>query len=191
MLRERLGLLAGILTLLAVALWMDPPAVQAQDVAPPDQEDANCLSCHENLYYLYDTGKWHCLCAASPGCLHCHGGQPATLDEDLAHAGMLANPLQENAAVCRACHCEDCDQHVAQFLSVAGGTVIEGPGKVYPTPGPEPTLPPGSLSGYRLPERLQEPGRLARLGLIGAGLVVLGIYCFRCYRVERPNQLAP
>jgi hypothetical protein len=177
---------------LLLALLLATPAAQAQDAAPTaGPDDANCLNCHEDLYYLYDTGKWHCLCEASPSCLHCHGGQPGTLDEDQAHAGMIANPLQENAAVCQQCHCDDCQERVRRFIALAGGTLTGGRGRVYPTPGPEPTSPPRGPSTYRLPERLREPWRLAALGITTMELMAIAGYGLYCYRAEQQKSLAP
>lgn len=110
---------AAAAALVSLACAANAPAVQAQ--APtPDFDDGSCVACHENLYYLYDTGKWHCLCDATPSCVHCHGGQPGVLEEDLAHAGMIVNPLQNDAAICQQCHCDDCQEHVDEFLAVAG-----------------------------------------------------------------------
>jgi hypothetical protein len=176
---------AGV-TLIAFLLLRVPTAT-AQDVTP---DDANCLACHENLYYLYDTGKWHCLCEATPSCLHCHGGQPGTLDEDQAHAGMLANPLQENAAVCQRCHGDDSEERVDEFIAVAGGTVTGGRGRTFPTPGPEPTSPPPGGSTYHLAERLREPWRLAALGLTAGALAGLGLVGLACHLAERHRPLA-
>jgi hypothetical protein len=173
------------LVLLGVTLALGSPVAHAQTVEPPAEPDAQCVACHQDLYFRYDTGKWHCLCAASPGCIHCHGGQPDTADEAQAHAGMIANPLQNDAAVCQECHCDDCQERVDEFMALAGGTVTSGRGRTYPTPGPEPTLPPAGLQIARWPERLREPWRAALLGLAGAGLVGLGLYGARCCLDER------
>jgi hypothetical protein len=176
---------------LLLALWLASSAAQAQETPPtPGPDDANCLRCHEDLYYLYDTGKWHCLCEASPSCLHCHGGQPGTLDEEQAHAGMIANPLQANAAVCQQCHGDDSQERVEQFIAVAGGTVTGGRGRVYPTAGPAPTSPPPGRSAYRLPERLREPWRLAAVGVAVVAIAALCGYALYLYRTEQHKPLA-
>jgi hypothetical protein len=118
--------------------------------------------------------------------VHCHGGQAGIVDEDLAHSGVIANPLQANAAVCQTCHCDDCQAHVDEFLAVAGGTVIEGQGRVFPTPAPEPSArPPVSLPTYRLPESLHQPWRVAGLTLAGVMLVGLSLFGLATYWSER------
>jgi hypothetical protein len=175
---------------LVVALFLAAPAALAQDNLPPAGAD-NCLACHEDLYYLHDTGKWHCLCDATPGCRHCHGGQPGTLAEAEAHGGMIANPLQENAAVCQQCHCDDCQKHVDQFLAVAGGTVTGGRGRTFPTQSAAPTNPPPGSSGFQWPSRLLAPWRLAGLGVVGVGLAALGVYGARCYRADWLKRAIP
>jgi len=176
--------------LMGVALWLGTPAAQAQE-NPPEGGDATCINCHADLYYLHDTGKWHCLCDATPSCLHCHGGQPNTAAADEAHAGMIANPLQENAAVCQQCHCTDCEERVAEFLAVAGGTVTDGQGRVFPTSGPEPTPPLTGWQAYTLPSRLSEPWRQSGLALAAVGMAALGGYGVYCVwsdrRSERPT----
>jgi hypothetical protein len=168
-------LIAASLAGLIAALLCLAPAAQAQD-APPTPEAAACLACHENLYYLHDTGKWHCLCAATPTCVHCHAGQPGALDPDQAHAGLVANPLQNDAAICRQCHCDDCQEKVDRFLAIAGGSVTGGQGRVFPTPDPRPTAPPPGLLAYRLPGRIRQPWRLAALALTGLAMLALGAY---------------
>lgn len=187
--RKSLVTITVLLGLIGIALLLGTPAVQAQ-AATPGADDAHCLACHGDLYYLYDTGKWHCLYQASPSCIHCHGGQPGMVNADLAHAGMIANPLQENAAVCQKCHPDDDQQHVDKFIAVAGGTLTSGRGRTFPTPGPEPASRPAGLQAYRLPDQLREPWRLVGLGVIAVALVALSIYGVYCYRSDQQRPVS-
>jgi hypothetical protein len=169
---------------MGLALLGGAPLALAQE-PEPQAGGTNCAACHENLYYLHDTGKWHCLCDATPTCVHCHGGQPEAVEAGLAHEGMVVNPLQENAATCRQCHCADCQQHVNEFIAVAGGTVTEGRGQVYPASPPKSVSASITHAAYHLPARLQQPWRLAAVGGAAAGLIALSVYGFCCWRTDR------
>jgi hypothetical protein len=88
--------------------------------AHADDEPA-CLKCHENLYYLHDTGKWYCISEARDRCVLCHGGNPNTLDKEEAHYNRAAHPVvNEDISRCQQCHPADCDEHVVMFRQVAG-----------------------------------------------------------------------
>lgn len=180
----------SLLGLIGIVLLLSASVVQAQE-ATPQTDDTNCLACHDDLYYLYDTGKWHCLCQASPSCIHCHGGQPEVANADLAHAGMITNPLQEDAAACQRCHPDEYQQRVDEFMAMAGGTVTGGRGETFRTPGLEPTSLPSGFQAYHLPNQLWEPWRLAGLGLLAVILMVLSILGVYCCRIDRQKPLSP
>lgn len=186
---KALVVIGAVLGLLALAMLSGAAVVQAQDAAPG--ADANCLACHVDLYFLYDTGNWHCLCEASPSCVHCHGGQPESMKADLAHAGMIVNPLQENAVVCQKCHPDEYQRRVDEFIAVAGGAVTGGRGRTFPTPGPEPTGLSTGVQTYRLPEQLREPWRLVGLTVISAALLAVSAYSICCYRIDRQRATKP
>jgi hypothetical protein len=92
--------------------------VTAQGTPPP--EECQCRQCHEQRYYLYDTGKWYCLCKSPMTCVHCHGGNGAETNADQAHQDLLANPFADDAAVCRNCHKEESQARVDAFIARAG-----------------------------------------------------------------------
>ncbi|MDD5466995.1 MAG: hypothetical protein PHS96_04250 [Anaerolineales bacterium] len=79
-----------------------------------------CRSCHELLYYNHDIGKWYCQCKTPVSCTGCHDGRSDTFVEEEAHLGMIANPLVDDAAVCKDCHLEDTPQYVERFAAIAG-----------------------------------------------------------------------
>ena len=109
-----------------IALWLAISALPqagpalAQTADPPPGSDENCTTCHEHEYYVYDTGKWFCLCEAQMHCVYCHGGRIDTTDKDLAHEGMVLYPTRDHAARCRTCHTEDYMARAVTFASVAG-----------------------------------------------------------------------
>lgn len=86
-----------------------------------NREESTCLSCHENLYYLYDTGKWFCVAQAPMRCVNCHGGDPTALDQAAAHLSRTAHPIiNGDTTTCQHCHVGDCAEHVQQFDRIAG-----------------------------------------------------------------------
>lgn len=118
-LRYKLVLFGGVIIVVLMALSM-PSAVRADDPVPvPNNE--NCIICHENLYFLHDTGNWFCLKESPMACTNCHGGDPNTLDKDLAHANRAAHPvINDDVSKCRQCHPEECNERVAFFDRSAG-----------------------------------------------------------------------
>ena len=111
---------AGMLAILLFASFIATP-VAAQGTPPP--EECQCKQCHEQQYYLYDTGKWYCQCKSPMTCVHCHGGNGRETNADLAHKDMSANPFVNDAAVCRECHKEESQAHVDEFVARAGAAM--------------------------------------------------------------------
>ena len=121
MLRKHLPislLIAGVL--LALILSSKPMMVYADDPIP-SQDNRNCITCHEDLYFLHDTGKWYCLRESPMACVDCHGGDPNTLDKDMAHTQRSAHPIiNEDVTKCQQCHPEECYDRVELFDQSAG-----------------------------------------------------------------------
>ena len=115
-----IAVVAGVLTLLA--LWTVP--AHAQFNTP--QAEPKCISCHENLYLLHDTGKWFCLNEeTSMTCTGCHGGDPAALTKEAAHINRAAHPIiNENASKCSECHPEQSSERVEIFAREAGISLV-------------------------------------------------------------------
>lgn len=167
------------LCVVVISLAWAPP-IQAQDDPPADND--NCLYCHENQYYLYDTGKWYCLCEAPMHCIYCHGGRTDSLKEEVAHEGLVLSPTKENAARCQTCHTEDYLGRVVKFASVAG---------IRPTRAPVVTATPAAGMTVSAPPTMTQPssGRFepwqsALLGLLGVVSVALIFFAARCYRLD-------
>jgi len=104
----------------ALAFSAVPGHAESVPVAYNNAE-STCLSCHENLYYLYDTGNWFCVAEAPMRCVNCHGGDPTALDQAAAHLSRTAHPIiNGDTTTCQHCHVGDCAEHVQQFDRVAG-----------------------------------------------------------------------
>jgi hypothetical protein len=154
---------------------------RAQDATP--ETDANCVSCHTHQYYLYDTGKWFCLCEAPMHCVYCHGGRTDSLVKDVAHEGLVLYPTRNQAERCQSCHTEDYMARVVTFETVAG---------VSATPRPIITATPFQLavtSTNQQPAILHRinqigPWRLVGLSVLGIAMIGMLIYGYRCWRAD-------
>jgi len=118
------SLLTGVLILL-IALSA-PSIVYADDPTPVPPNNGNCITCHEDLYFLHDTGNWFCLEESPMTCVGCHGGDPTATTKELAHINRAPHPvLNDDVSKCQQCHPEQCDERVALFDQTAGiGNVL-------------------------------------------------------------------
>ena len=58
-------------------------------------------------------------------CADCHGGDPAAVKQELAHADRTAHPvLNEDVSRCQECHPEECTDRVQIFDYTAGITEV-------------------------------------------------------------------
>jgi hypothetical protein len=113
-------ILLGLMLVIATT-----PKVAYADEPFPTPDQGTCVNCHENLYFLHDTGKWFCLKAAPMACVDCHGGDPAATTQETAHAHRAAHPvLNENISKCQQCHPEQASERVKTFGQVAGISAI-------------------------------------------------------------------
>jgi cytochrome c553 len=147
---------------------------------PTPENDANCVACHTHQYYVYDSGKWFCLCDAPMHCIYCHGGRTDSQDKDVAHEGLVLYPTRDHAARCQTCHEEDYMSRVVTFASVAGIS-SESQAIVTATPvlpvEPQPTP-------FLLRFRQLEPLKLAGLGLLSVVLLVIAFFGYRCWKAD-------
>jgi hypothetical protein len=114
--------LTGALALLAI--WTVP--AQAQ-FSTTDQAEPKCLSCHDDLYFLHDTGKWFCLNEETPmTCVGCHGGDPVAITKEAAHIHRATHPIiNENASKCSECHPEQSSERIKTFALEAGTSLVK------------------------------------------------------------------
>lgn len=93
---------------------------QASATHKPETISNSCISCHEDLYYLHDTGKNYCVTEMEERCVNCHAGNSTVMDEEKAHAGLIASPQKENGTRCQECHTQDAQDRLATFASKGG-----------------------------------------------------------------------
>lgn len=86
-----------------------------------DGDNGTCINCHEDLYFLHDTGNWFCIRESPMPCVACHGGDPNAVTKEAAHYDRSAHPvLNEDISKCQECHPEECNERVGIFDEVAG-----------------------------------------------------------------------
>ena len=119
-----LELTAALFVVILVTLSL-PAQASAEKMA--DAVENSCLSCHENLYYLHDTGRYCCITEHKDRCVNCHEGNATTLKKGESHVGLIAHPQENNGAKCRECHSPDIVRaRLAEFASIGGfDTVIK------------------------------------------------------------------
>ncbi|RPI94707.1 MAG: hypothetical protein EHM40_05555 [Chloroflexi bacterium] len=118
-----LFMLMALMSLAVVTVSIHTPA-QAQTL-PTRASKNNCSSCHENLYFLHDTGNWFCLRESPMTCVDCHGGDPKAVTQELAHSNRAAHPvINEDVSKCQECHPEECDERVEIFDQTAGISLV-------------------------------------------------------------------
>lgn len=115
--------LIGILLL--GLLFLPGESIRASAAQPQGgNASLTCLSCHEDLYYLHDTGKWYCITEHADRCTNCHEGQEPALNKEEAHKGMVLHPQKDNGAKCQECHPQDAEARLATFASLGGYKMI-------------------------------------------------------------------
>lgn len=120
---KRFATWSAIGSTLILAILLVLPASAAPSQARPEDTagEPACNTCHDNLYYLHDSGKAYCTNEARSRCVDCHGGDPVALDEASAHAGMVAHPVTNgDITSCQNCHPQDYEAHIQTFGDIAG-----------------------------------------------------------------------
>jgi len=178
-----LTIVASILVGTALLIPGGTGQALAQEELPP--QDTSCIDCHENRYYLYDSGNWYCLNETKVSCTECHRGHPDKMIKESAHEGLIANPLVNDAAVCQNCHPDDYRARVQTYVSIAG---------IRPTPRPYAAYTPSALisqsgesAGRMRLLRALPPGASQEAGLSFFGVAFLALFLFacRCWKTDR------
>jgi hypothetical protein len=140
--------------------------------------------CHEHRYYLYDSGKWFCLCDAPMHCVYCHGGRTDSPVEAVAHAGLVLYPTRDHAERCQACHTEDYMARVVTFETIAG--VSSSPVAMITATAMEPAA--AAMEQPPAPPltRLDQldPWQWIGLGVLAIAMVIIIILGYRCWKAD-------
>ena len=111
----------GMAVLLGVIFSMTSPSlrVSADDGVEPVSN--SCLSCHTDLYYLYDSGKLYCLTEHTDRCVNCHEGNQAVMKKEASHFGLVAHPQENGGEKCLECHTDrETQDRLIKFSSEGG-----------------------------------------------------------------------
>jgi nitrate/TMAO reductase-like tetraheme cytochrome c subunit len=157
---------AGFAILFIVAFAALSMTEQASAAPTTTNSTNSCLSCHEDLYYLHDTGCWYCMADAHRDrCTDCHEGNAASFKVEESHVGMLRHPQENNGAKCRQCHAEDVDARLDTFDSKVGFEKVIEPIAYTPV---QPTA-------LGFPETAQ-PGIAEKLPWVAGGVALFGFW---------------
>jgi hypothetical protein len=168
----------GALLVLAASIGFLAGDAPAEARTEASDNDESCISCHEALYQLHDIGKWYCLCEVKARCTFCHGGVVGALEEQAAHEGMIAKPIQTTESVCRSCHPDDYQDRMSTFVARAGLSATPCPTAVAASISI--IAPPGAPTHSTGLATWQ----IAALSILGVGLVVLTWFARRCWLAD-------
>jgi hypothetical protein len=153
-------------------LWVGITHVHAECGEPPP---SSCTTCHVKEDPVSEKGEWHIIHASKDICLNCHGGNGTTMNKDLAHETLTANPLSDIYTDCHSCHPQDYVGRAYIFVSTLGVT----PGSC---PTPTPVLVGNHSSGSQLGgdniqanRAITSPPPIDYL-IIGGSLSILGFF---------------
>ncbi len=125
-------IIAVLLTFFIVAAFDAP--VQVSAARQPDLAPNTCLTCHEDLYYLHDTGSSYCLTDHADRCANCHEGNHAAAKKEEAHIGLVAHPQRDNGAKCEECHTpQDAQARLLKFEAADSFDVVINPDAYIPS----------------------------------------------------------
>ncbi len=174
----------GTILVLAVSMTLLLPApVRAQCGNP---QPSSCTTCHAQADPVADKGEWHISHAGNDICINCHGGNGSTMDKNLAHQGMLAQPLSDIYTDCHSCH----PDYVERAVPYAATLQITPSSCATPTPvavsNVSSRLPP---NGIVMPSDLVSAASPLQLfTLIAGGLAVVALFFFGLGWLERHHM---
>jgi hypothetical protein len=158
------ALLSTLFVLLFAALSV-PNNVSAAPFS--DVPSNSCLTCHEDLYYLHDSGKYYCITEHKDRCVNCHEGNASVMKKEESHLGLIAHPQENGGAKCQECHVDNAQARIDTFASANGGfaTVIRAETYV---PSEE------AVGGF--PSRQEESQLVKNWGWVAGAIVLFGFW---------------
>jgi hypothetical protein len=138
MCKEKTLCISLLIALMGIAILInpgtEPSRVQAQS-STLLTDHGTCIKCHEDLYFLHDTGNWFCIRESPMRCVDCHGGNPSAFKKEDAHANRKAHPIiNEDVSKCQECHPAECAERVAKFDRIASISEVLVAVPYQPTP---------------------------------------------------------
>jgi hypothetical protein len=181
--------LMSVVTIIVICLR--PASVHAQE-STPQVDHGTCIKCHEDLYFLHDTGNWFCIRESPMCCVDCHGGNPTSLSKEEAHANRKAHPIiNDDISKCRECHPAQCTERVAKFDQVAGisNVLIAVPYEPKPVPVSEqlPSQPP-VINSVEFINWISAMEMITPVLLISLGLVIYLVHRRRQNKISKKES---
>ena len=78
---------------------------------------SSCSICHSPNGHGQVMGDWNSIHLNQDICLNCHGGNGNSMDKDLAHDGVIRQPLNDVYTDCHSCHPSDYLARSAQIAA--------------------------------------------------------------------------
>jgi hypothetical protein len=178
------------IVMIAVAIMFGLPVFPAFAQEPTPENDTNCVACHEHQYYLYDSGKWFCLCEAPMHCVYCHGGRTDSQVKETAHEGLVLYPTRDHAKRCQTCHTEDYLSRVVAFTTVAG--VSSTPRSIITATPVKPiaaTKEESTSNRMLLHLGQLAPWQMVGICVVGIALIIISIAGYRCWKNDCLQKL--
>ncbi len=174
-------ILISSLGVIILLLWVRITPVRADCGEPPT---SSCTTCHAQEDPVSGKGEWHIIHANKDICINCHGGNGSTMNKDLAHETLTANPLSDIYTDCHSCHPQDYVGRAYLFAPTLGVT----PGSCA-TPTPIPMSRPSGgqqSSGFNMPNPLERTtSPLETFFIVVGALSVLTFFVFVVLELER------
>ncbi len=163
----------GIIVVGLIVL-LSPQAVDAQC---SEGGAPSCCTCHAETHPVASQGEWHEEHARRDCCWYCHGGNTQTQDKELAHVGVVRQPLADAYLSCHSCHPDDYRERAAKFAVVLKVT----PGSSEPltqtvalvTRSKAPPAAPVSAPLAEPPAAADQTGLLTLIAIVGVALAGL------------------
>ena len=145
--------------LLLVAMIIVGMLTTSQAAAQCSTPKSSCVSCHGQGNHVNGMDAWNSVHVSQDICTYCHGGNGSSMDKNLAHEGLVAQPLSDTYTSCHSCHPTDYSVKASQLATklnvtpgscatptaIVAGAVPHGslPGNIFPTSNATRGLPTG------------------------------------------------
>jgi hypothetical protein len=168
-------LIAGLLlVIISIGCLLYPSPAVAQCESP----HSSCATCHGLGNHVTGMSEWDSVHANQDMCISCHGGNGSSMDKDLAHESLVAQPLSDIYTNCHSCHPSD---YIARSSKMAATLNVTPDSCATPTAvaaiGISGEPPAGNIV---IPNNLvgRSVQQLPSLMLIGGSLLVLAFLFF-------------
>jgi hypothetical protein len=117
------GLVVLVTSVFLLAITPSLTSAQCGDTPPK----SSCITCHEKEDPVTNNGEWHGIHALKDCCTNCHGGNCSAMEKDLAHEGLVTDPLEDIYINCYHCHPDDYQDRAERFAILLGVTPGSSP----------------------------------------------------------------